>query len=273
MIKVRIIPTLLWKNFGLVKGIGFDSWRRVGPVLPAIKVYNNRDVDELVLLDITATREGGVPDHESIRDFTQECFVPFTAGGGITSVEQIRLLLRAGADKVAINSAAYDDPGLVEAAAHSFGVQCIVASIDVRRDGADYACYSHSGTVNTGRRPQDWARELESRGAGEILITSVERDGTMEGYDLELVSRVVSVVNLPVIASGGAGNYEHMRQAVQEAGASAIAAASMFHFTEQTPMEAKLALAAAGIPVRRDYTADAVKLAGSGSSTVSARTR
>ena len=273
MIKVRIIPTLLWKNFGLVKGIGFDSWRRVGPVLPAIKVYNSRDVDELILVDITATGEGAVPDHESIHDFTQECFVPFTAGGGITSVDQIRLLLRAGADKVAINSAAYDDPGLVEAAARSFGVQCVVASIDVRRDSGDYTCFSHSGTVSTGKRPEDWARELEDRGAGEILITSIERDGTMEGYDLELVSRVASAVNLPVIASGGAGNYEHMRQAVQEAGASAVAAASMFHFTEQTPMEAKLALAAAGIPVRRDYTAGAAQPALSGSSAVMPRTR
>ena len=254
MLKTRIIPTLLWKNVGLVKGIGFDSWRRVGPVLPAIKVYNTRDVDELVLVDITASREKTEPDCDSVHDFADECFVPFTVGGGITNVEHIRQLLRAGADKVSINSAAYANPKLVEEAARRFGSQCVVASIDARRsDDGRYLCYSHSATVPTGRPAGEWAHELEARGAGEILITSVERDGTMEGYDLELVASVVRAVKIPVIASGGAGNYEHMRQAIQEAGASAVAAASMFHFTEQTPAEAKAALAAAGIPVRTNY--------------------
>ena len=254
MLKTRIIPTLLWKNFGLVKGVAFDSWRRVGPVLPAIKVYNARDVDELVLVDITASQEKTEPDAESLHDFADECFVPLTVGGGITSVEHIRALLRAGADKVSVNSAAYANPGLVDEAARRFGSQCIVASIDARRtDEGKYRCYSHSGTVATQRYADEWARELEGRGAGEILITSIERDGTMQGYDLQLVASVVRGVKIPVIASGGAGNYEHMRQAIQEAGASAVAAASMFHFTEQTPAEAKAALEAAGIPVRRNY--------------------
>jgi cyclase len=254
VLKARIIPTLLWKNFGLVKGVGFDSWRRVGPVLPAIKVYNARDVDELVLVDITASQEKTAPDSESVHDFADECFVPFTVGGGITSVDHIRGLLRAGADKVSVNTAAYANPRLVDEATRRFGSQCIVASIDARRtDEGRYRCYSHSGSVATERYADEWARELESRGAGEILITSVERDGTMQGYDLELVASVARAVKIPVIASGGAGNYEHMRQAIQEAGASAVAAASMFHFTEQTPAEAKAALQAAGIPVRRNY--------------------
>ena len=254
MLKARIIPTLLWKNVGLVKGIGFDSWRRVGPVLPAIKVYNSREVDELVLVDIVATREGAQPDCDSVHDFADECFVPLTVGGGITSAEHIRQLLRAGADKVSINTAAYAQPGLIEQAARRFGSQCVVASIDARRlPEGQYQCYSHAGTVATGRRADEWARELESRGAGEILLTSIERDGTMQGYDLALIESVVRSVNVPVIASGGAGNYEHMRQAIQEAGASAVAAASMFHFTEQTPAEAKAALRAAGIPVRSNY--------------------
>lgn len=254
MLKVRIIPTLLWKNFGLVKGISFDSWRRVGPVLPAIKVYNTRDVDELVLVDIIASRENAKPDFDSVHDFADECFVPFTVGGGITTIEQIQHLLRAGADKISINSAAYANPLLVEHAAQRFGSQCVVASIDVRRlDDGSYRCFSHSGSTATGRRPEEWARELEDRGAGEILITSIDRDGTMQGYDLALIERVAKVVNLPVIASGGAGSYAHMRQAIQQAGASAVAAASMFHFTEQTPAEAKKALAAAGIPVRQNY--------------------
>lgn len=254
MLKVRIIPTLLWKSFGLVKGIGFDSWRRVGPVLPAVKVYNARDVDELILVDITATREATEPDFDSVHDFADECFVPLTVGGGITNIVQIQHLLRAGADKISLNSAAYANPQLVNDAAQRYGAQCVVASIDARRlDDGSYRCFSHSGTLATGRRPEEWAKELEDRGAGEILVTSIDRDGTMQGYDLELIERVVHAVNLPVIASGGAGNYEHMRQAIQDAGASAAAAASIFHFTEQTPAEAKKALAAAGIPVRQNY--------------------
>ncbi len=254
MLKVRVIPTLLWKNVGLVKGIGFDSWRRVGPVLPAIKVYNTRDVDELFLVDITANREGTGPDYESVRDFAGECFVPFTVGGGITKTEQIASLLRAGADKISINTAAYQSPCVIDDAASRFGAQCVVASIDAHRlEDGSYRCYSHSGTVGTDKRPAPWAKELEQRGAGEILITSIDRDGTMDGYDLELVEQIVHEVNVPVIASGGAGNYEHLRQAVQDAGASAVAAASMFHFTEQTPAEAKKYLAASGVRVRTNY--------------------
>jgi imidazole glycerol-phosphate synthase subunit HisF len=256
MLKVRVIPTLLWKNFGLVKGIGFDSWRRVGPVLPAVKVYNTRDVDELILVDITATVESNDPDPESVSDFADECFVPFTIGGGVTSIDHMTALLRAGADKISINSAAYADPRLVEEAAQRFGIQCVVASIDARRIGdGEWRCFSHAGKQLQDRDPVEWARELADRGAGEILITSIDRDGTMEGYDLPLVEAVAKAVNIPVIASGGAGSYEHMRQAIVEAGASAVAAASIFHFTEQTPAEAKRALAAAGIPVRDNWTA------------------
>lgn len=254
MLKVRVIPTLLWKNFGLVKGLRFDSWRRVGPVLPAIKVYNSRDVDELILVDIAASQEGDGPDHVSVRDFSEECAVPLTVGGGISSLEQIVALLRAGADKVAINTAAYSNPTLIEAAAYRFGAQCVVASIDARRlEDGRYSCFSHSATVNTYRDPVEWVKELADRGAGEILLTSIDRDGTMLGYDLELVERVVRAVYLPVIASGGAGNYQHMIDVVKQAGASAVAAASIFHFTEQTPSGAKAAMQAAGIPVRRNY--------------------
>ena len=251
MLKVRVIPTLLWKNFGLVKGVGFDSWRRVGPVIPAIKVYNSRDVDELILVDITASIEKNIPDHESVCDFSKECSVPFSVGGGITNTQQIIELLHAGADKVAINTAAYSNPDLVEAAAKRFGTQCIVVSIDAKRrvDGS-YSCYSNAATVDAKKNPVDWAREMASRGAGEILLTSIDRDGTMLGYDLELVEKVAKSVGIPVIASGGAGNYMHMIEVVKNAGASAVAAASIFHFTEQTPKEAKLAMLEAGIPVR-----------------------
>ncbi len=261
MLKVRVIPTLLWKNFGLVKGVGFDSWRRVGPVLPAIKVYNSRDVDELILLDITASVERIEPDHNSVKDFSNECLVPFTVGGGITSLQQIVSLLHAGADKVAINTAAYSNPELVTAAARRFGAQCVVVSIDAKRhsDGS-YSCVSQSGRADMIKSPVEWAKEMVGRGAGEILLTSVDQDGTMLGYDLMLVEQVVNAVNIPVIAAGGAGNYGHMIEVVKNAGASAVAAASIFHFTEQTPAGAKQAMEEAGIPVRRNFVSSSSAL-------------
>lgn len=251
MLKVRVIPTLLWKDVGLVKGIGFDSWRRVGTVMPAIKVYNTRQVDELIVVDITATRDGRTPDSDAIREFSAECFVPLTVGGGVRCCEDIRMLLRAGADKVCINSAAYGNPGFVREAAERFGSQCIVVSIDaVKKHDGTYECFSHCGTRPTAKDPGEWAAEMETSGAGEILITSVERDGTMQGYDVDLVKRVTERVGIPVIAAGGAGSYLHMYEALITGGASAVAAASMFHFTEQTPMEAKRFLSLQGIPVR-----------------------
>jgi imidazole glycerol-phosphate synthase subunit HisF len=258
MLKIRIIPTLLWKNYGLVKGVRFDSWRRVGPVLPAIKVYNSRGVDELILVDITASREGNMPDHESVADFSEECSVPLTVGGGITSTDHVVALLHAGADKISINTAAYDNPGVIDATARRFGTQCVVASIDARRlDDGHYRCYSHSSTADAGKEPVEWARELADRGAGEILLTSIDRDGTMTGYDIDLVSQVVQAVDVPVIASGGAGSYKDMIDVVKQAGASAVACASIFHFTEQTPAGAKSAMEKAGIPVRRNFTGTA----------------
>lgn len=252
MLKVRIIPTLLWKNVGLVKGMSFNSWRRVGTAMPAIKVYNTRQVDELIFLDITATQEGREPDYETIEELTAECFVPMTVGGGVRSLEHVKNLLRAGADKVAINSAAYEMPDLIREAANKFGSQCIVASIDVRKQqNGKYECYSRSGTQATGIELTAWVKTVEGQGAGEILITSVELDGTMEGYDLEMLRQVTnSVQKIPVIASGGAGNYEHLNQALKESGVSAVAAASIFHFTQQTPLEAKKYLSERGVPVR-----------------------
>lgn len=250
MLKVRVIPTLLYKSVGLVKGIGFNSWRRVDTVLPAIKVYNMREVDELILVDIEATKEGKDPDYESIRDFSRECFVPFCVGGGICNVEQIRQLLRAGADKVSINSAAYENINLITEGAKLFGSQCIVASIDCRKINGEYHCYSHNGERDTGYLLEEWAKKVVDAGAGEILLTSIELDGTMQGYDTEMIRIVTGLVNVPVIASGGAGSYEHMYQAVAQGGASAVAAASIYHFTEQTPKEAKEYLGERGIPVR-----------------------
>lgn len=250
MLKTRIMPTLLYKDMTLVKGIGFDSWRRVGSAMQAVKVYNMREVDELVFLDTAATRDGRPPDFELIDDIADECFMPFAVGGGIRSVEDVRGLLKVGADKVVLNTTAVDQPELIRNIANRYGRQCVVVSIDARRhDNGGYEVYASSGTRPTGLDPVAHAKHMESMGAGEILITSIERDGTMDGYDIALVAGVADAVSIPVIASGGAGTYEHMAEALR-AGATALAAASMFHFSEQTPREAKQFLKGQGFPTR-----------------------
>jgi cyclase len=248
--KIRVMPTLLFKNVGLVKGVGFDSWRRVGSAMQAVKVYNLREVDELIFLDITATAEGRRPDFEAIDELADECFMPLTVGGGVRTIEDVRRLLQVGADKVAVNTAALESPGLIGEVARRFGSQCVVVSIDVRRTPAGNEVFAQAGTRPTGRDPVAWAKEAVERGAGEILLTSVERDGTMAGYDVPLTRAVSEAVDVPVIASGGAGSYEHMAEVLEQGGASAVAAASLFHFTEQTPLGAKRYLEARGFPVR-----------------------
>ena len=251
MLKTRIIPTLLWKDLGLVKGVAFDSWRRLGTVLPAIKVYNSRDVDELVLVDIIASEENTRPDFDIIEDLAMECFVPFTVGGGIRTLEDVRILLSVGADKIVLNTAAFDSPQLISQIAERFGSQCILLSIDAKRhSNGDYECYRYSGKEKTGKGVLDWAKEMENAGAGEILLTSINNDGTMNGYDLELIKMVTQELSIPVIASGGAGNYQDLADAVLLGGAEAVAAASIFHFTEQTPQAAKLYLKEKGVSVR-----------------------
>lgn len=256
MLKVRVIPTLLWKDVGLVKGVGFDSWRRVGPIVPAVRVYTHRDVDELVVLDIMATRQRHGPDLDLVAEVADNATVPLTFGGGVQSAEDAERVLAAGADKVAINTAAYADPGLLGRCAHRFGSQAVVASIDVSRRFGEATCIADSGTSPMPYGAVDWARRVESSGAGEILLTSVDLDGTMSGYDVELISSVSSSVRIPVIASGGAGSPEDFRTAIDEGGASAVAAASIFHFTEVTPDSIKRHLQAHGIAVRRGLSLD-----------------
>ena len=251
MLKIRVIPTLLWKDLGLVKGVGFDSWRRVGPVLPAIKVYNARQVDELILLDITATLGQKEPDFDAISEFAASCFVPLTVGGGIKTLAHAKCLLRSGADKVCINTAAYGDPDLTQKISNYFGAQCVVVGIDAKKNSAGkYTCYSHCGQRDTGIEVDAWAKNMEAKGAGEILITSIDHDGALKGYDLNLIRLVSSSVNLPVIASGGAAEGEDFYSAIHRGGASAVAAASIFHFTEKTPLVIKKYLHEKGIPVR-----------------------
>lgn len=251
MLKARIIPTLLYKDFGLVKGTAFDSRRAVGSPMQAIKVYELRGVDELVFLDVTATLQDRSPDAELIDELADECFMPLTVGGGVKTVDDVRRLLEVGADKVCIGTAAVEQPSVVEEAASRFGSQCVVVSIDTRATPVGLRVWTRSGTNDADRDPVDLARELADRGAGEILLQSVERDGTMTGYDLDAIRLVSRAVSIPVIASGGAGSYLHLLEALTYGEASAVAAASMFHFTEQTPREAKVYLGAHGIAVRR----------------------
>lgn len=244
------MPTLLFRDFGLVKGVQFDSRRQIGSPLQAIKVYEMRGVDELVFLDVAASIDGRPPDLQLIDDLADDCFMPFAVGGGVRTENDVRDLLRVGADKVAVCTALVEEPDAIAAAAARFGSQCILATIDTRRDGDRWTAWTRSGTEDTGLDPVELARRAEALGVGEILLQSIDRDGTMSGYDLEGIRAIVDAVGIPVIASGGAGSYEHLAEAVLVAGASAVAAASMYHFTERTPAQAKEHLGARGVPVR-----------------------
>jgi cyclase len=250
MLKVRVIPTLLWNGFGLVKAERFNSWRHIGPALPAIKVYNAREVDEIILLDIKAYEEGRDPNFEFIETISGTCFFPITVGGGIRSINHVKALLRSGADKVCVNTQAYENPNFIAECAANFGSQSIVVGIDVKeKKNGGYACFSHSGKKQENFDPVSWAKQVEKLGAGEIVLTSIDRDGMLCGYDIDLIREVSSQVSIPVIAAGGAASYEDFYLAATN-GASAVSAASMFHFTQQTPQAGREYLRQKQIPVR-----------------------
>lgn len=240
----RIIPMLLHSHGNLVKGVRFESWRTVGYALQAAKIHQARGVDELLFLDVAATPEGAQPDYMLVEQLTAGCFMPITAGGGVRSVDDVKALLRSGADKVAIGAAIHNCSGVVKQCADVVGSQAIVAVIETDQ-GKTYAAGKEWYTPS----PQDLAIYLEHEGAGEILLMARDRDGTLEGYDIETISTVSEVVDIPVIAAGGAGTYEHMLRALQ-AGASAVAAGAMFQWTEATPRGAAQYLAGKGIEVR-----------------------
>ena len=255
--KIRLIPTLLLKNGRLTKTVRFQTVsegirRDVGDPIKAPVVYDAQLPDELIYLDIRASLEGRGIDQllETIGRISGQIFMPLTVGGGIQNVEQIRRLLQAGADKVAINSEAVSRPDVIGEAARIFGSQCVVVSIDARRRGSGYEVFTHSGTRAAGLEPAAWAKTAEQAGAGEILLTSIDRDGTMEGYDLELIRRVSDGVKIPVIASGGCGSLQDLVDAVEKAHASAVAAASIFHFRDHSPIKAKAFMKRASLPIR-----------------------
>jgi len=251
VLKTRIIPTLLLKGHTLVKDRQFAGQRPVGTLLPAVRVYNSRDVDELVILDVAASRQGRGPDISAIERAAAEVRVPLSIGGGVTTVADFESILQAGADKVVVNSAVFDDPTIVRAAADRFGSQCVIVSIDVLRDATGrFMCVSHSGSSVRNVTLEEHVKIVEAQGAGELLVCSIEHDGEMSGYDLEALDSTVSVASVPIILSGGCGSYAHMHLALSEHGASAVAAASIFHFTEQTPLGARAYLADQGLHVR-----------------------
>jgi cyclase len=230
MILPRVIPALLLRGEGLVKGVRFKDFKYVGDPINAVKIFNEKEVDELFFLDISATPEGRTPPLELVQRLADECYMPFGVGGGIRSADQARNILKAGAEKVAINTAAIDDPSVITRIAEQFGKQSVVVSIDVQKKWTGgQVVYGRNGTKKTALDPVDWAVQAASLGAGEILLTSIDRDGTGEGYDLDLIRRVSAAVDVPVIACGGAASIDHLRDALR-AGAAAVAAGSFFVF-------------------------------------------
>lgn len=255
MLAKRILPCLDVKAGRVVKGINFVNLRDAGDPVELAQVYNQAGADELVFLDITATHEDRDIIYDVVYRTAEQVFIPLTVGGGIQNLETIKKLLRAGADKVSINSAAVRDPGFINEASRRFGNQCIVVAIDARRrsDPANpgWDVYVRGGRENTGIDAISWAKELESRGAGELLITSMDADGTQAGYDLELTRTISDQVEIPVIASGGAGNCEHIYQALTEGRAEAALLASLLHYGQLSVSEIKTYLSDRHIPVRQ----------------------
>jgi imidazole glycerol-phosphate synthase subunit HisF len=253
MLTKRIIPCFDIKNGRVVKNVSFlTNERDAGDPVELAKIYEEQGADELVLLDITATNEGRATMLDIVRRTADQVFIPFTVGGGVSTVEDIRELLLAGADKVGINTAAVKNPAFVTEAAKRFGSQCIVVSIDGKWNPElqDWMVVIHAGKVPTEHRAIEWAQEMERRGAGEILLTSFDQDGQKNGFDLELTRRVSEAVKIPVIASGGAGEMKHFYEVFTEGKADAGLAASIFHFKETTVTEVKKYLKAEGVPIR-----------------------
>lgn len=251
MLAKRIIPCLDVRDGKVVKGVNFVGIREVGDPVECAVEYDRQGADEICFLDITATHEGRSTMIDVVRKTAEHVFVPLTVGGGIRSVEDFREILRAGADKISVNSAAVKNPALISQAAEIFGSQCVVVAIDAKRDGqGNFHVVVHGGRKDTGLDAVEWAKKCQELGAGEILLTSMDTDGCKEGFDLELTRAVCDAVTIPVIASGGCGRLQHFFQVFEETGADAALAASLFHFRELTVEEVKNHLAEHNIPVR-----------------------
>lgn len=252
MFTKRVIPCLDCKNGRVVKGTNFIDLRDAGDPVEVATAYDKEGADEIVFLDITATSDDRNTTVDLVRKVAEKVFIPFTVGGGIRTVDDFRTLLREGADKISVNSAAINNPDLINQAADKFGSQCVVVAIDAKRrpDNSGFDVYRSGGRINTGLDAVEWAKEAYKRGAGEILLTSMDCDGTKSGYDIELTRSITDVVNIPVIASGGAGKKEHFADAFLKANADAVLAASLFHYKELEIIELKEYLKSKDIPVR-----------------------
>ena len=250
MLKNRIIPCLDVKNGIVVKGINFVDLQDAGDPVEQAKIYSDGGADEICFLDITASNENRDTIYEVVKETSKKCFVPLTVGGGIRSVEDINKLLNCGADKVSINTAAVQDANVVVESSKKFGSQCIVVAIDAKKNGDKWDVYTHGGRNNSGLNTLDFAKKMEDSGAGELLVTSMDRDGTQIGYDINLMKKISSIVNIPLIASGGVGNLDHMVEGIKNGNASAVLAASIFHYGTHSVIEAKKYLSSKGVPVR-----------------------
>ena len=247
---VRVIPCLDVDAGRVVKGVKFQNLRDAGDPVELASRYDEEGADELVFYDITASAEARDTMVDVVARTAEQVFIPLAVGGGVRTLEDARRLLRVGADKVSVNSAAVGRPGLIDELSDTFGAQCVVVGIDVRRGGRGFEVYVNGGRRATGVDAIEWAAECERRGAGEVVLNSMDRDGTRDGFDIELTRTVVDAVGIPVVASGGVGRLEHLVEGAIDGGADAVLAASIFHFAEATVAEAKAAMAAAGVVVR-----------------------
>ena len=250
MLKNRIIPCLDVKNGRVVKGINFVDLKDAGDPVEQAKIYSDGGADEICFLDITASNENREIIYDVVKDTSKKCFVPLTVGGGVRSVNDISKLLNCGADKVSINTAAVQNSEVVMDSSKKFGSQCIVVAIDAKRNGEKWEIFTHGGRNNTGINAIEFAKKMEDSGAGELLVTSMDRDGTQVGFDIDLTSKISSKVNIPVIASGGVCNLDHLVDGIKLGKASAVLAASIFHYGKHSVKEAKEYLNSKGIPVR-----------------------
>ena len=250
MLKNRIIPCLDVKNGRVVKGINFVDLKDAGDPVEQAKIYSDGGADEICFLDITASNENRDTIYDVVERTSKKCFVPLTVGGGVRSIDDITKLLNCGADKVSINTAAVQNSDVVIKSSKKFGSQCIVVAIDAKKSGKKWEVFTHGGRNNTGVDVIEYAKKMEDNGAGELLVTSMDRDGTQAGYDIDLIFKISSTVNIPVIASGGVGNLDHLVDGIKLGNASAVLAASIFHYGKFSLKEAKEYLDSKGIPVR-----------------------